>query len=279
MQKPAQRKFHYIYKTTCLISGKWYLGMHSTDNLDDGYLGSGQVLWKSIKKYGKAEHVREILEFLDSRAALIQREEQIITEEIRADPNCMNLRNGGTGQAPGFNATELARAKMSAASKAAVRTPEWYAKVVSTRTANGTYVHTDETKAKISKRFLGATLSDEHKKKISRGLEGHRVSEETRRKIAESNRVAQTGVPKGPKSDEHREKLRIAQTGKKHSPETCAKMKELAKNRPPPKGRDCTVDGVSIYPSVKALIRALGRGKNGVKSPNFRYLDISGEHR
>lgn len=275
MQKPAQRKFHYIYKTTCLISGRWYLGMHSTDNLEDGYLGSGQVLWKSIKKYGKDKHVREILEFLDSRLALIQREEQIITAEIRADPNCMNLRNGGTGQAPGFNATEQAKAKMSAASKAAIRTPEWYAKVVSTRTANGSYVHTDETKAKISKRFLGTTLSAEHKEKISRGLEGREVSEETRRKIAEGNRITQTGVPKGPKSIEHREKLRIAQTGKKYSDESRAKMSEKAKLRPAPKGRSCTVDGVTIYESVAALIRALGQGKNGVNSPNFRYVDVS----
>lgn len=253
--------------------------MHSTDNLDDGYLGSGQVLWKSIKKYGKEKHSREILEFLDSRAALIRREEQIITEEIRADPNCMNLRNGGTGQAPGFNTTELARAKMSAASKAAVRTPEWYAKVVSTRTANGTYAHTDEAKAKMSSSHSGKQLSSTHKEKISRSLEGRPVSEETRRKIAESNRVAQTGVPKGPKSDEHREKLRIAQTGKKYSAESRAKMSEKAKLRPAPKGRSCTVDGVRIYDSVAALIRELGAGKNGVKSPNFRYLDISGEHR
>lgn len=27
--------------------------MHSTDNLDDGYVGSGKRLWNSIKKHGK----------------------------------------------------------------------------------------------------------------------------------------------------------------------------------------------------------------------------------
>jgi hypothetical protein len=33
-----QKKYNYIYKTTNLINNKFYIGMHSTDNLDDGYL-------------------------------------------------------------------------------------------------------------------------------------------------------------------------------------------------------------------------------------------------
>lgn len=37
-------KYHIIYKTTNLINGKIYVGMHSTDNLNDGYLGSGWIL-------------------------------------------------------------------------------------------------------------------------------------------------------------------------------------------------------------------------------------------
>jgi hypothetical protein len=41
--------------------------MHSTDNLDDGYLGSGKRLRYSINKHGAENHVREILEFVDSR--------------------------------------------------------------------------------------------------------------------------------------------------------------------------------------------------------------------
>ena len=44
---------HYIYKTTCNITNKYYIGMHSTSNLEDGYLGSGKRLRYSIRKYGK----------------------------------------------------------------------------------------------------------------------------------------------------------------------------------------------------------------------------------
>ncbi len=45
-------------------------------------------------------------------------------------------------------------------------------------------------------------------------------------------------------------------------------LKRAAKTR----RRKCTVDGVKIYPSVIALIAALGNGKKGYKSPTFKYV-------
>lgn len=52
-KQASRRKYHYIYKTTCTITSKFYIGMHSTDNLEDGYVGSGKRLWYSINKHGK----------------------------------------------------------------------------------------------------------------------------------------------------------------------------------------------------------------------------------
>ena len=48
-----EKKYHFIYKTTNLLTGRYYIGMHSTDNLEDGYLGSGKRLRHSVNKYGK----------------------------------------------------------------------------------------------------------------------------------------------------------------------------------------------------------------------------------
>ena len=91
------RKYHFIYKTTCQVNGKYYYGMHSTDNLEDGYIGSGTRLWHSIKKHGRENFTIEILEFCDDRESLKKREAELITEDMLNDPMCMNLTLGGHG--------------------------------------------------------------------------------------------------------------------------------------------------------------------------------------
>jgi hypothetical protein len=92
-----EKKYHFIYKTTNLLSGKYYLGMHSTDNLNDGYMGSGKRLRYSINKYGKENHKVEILEFVDSRPELKAREAEIVNLNEIAKEDCMNLKVGGYG--------------------------------------------------------------------------------------------------------------------------------------------------------------------------------------
>jgi hypothetical protein len=88
---------HYIYKTTCNITKKYYIGMHSTINQNDGYMGSGKRLRYSIRKYGKENHTKEILEFLPSREELIIKEIDIVDKVLLSDKLCMNLKEGGQG--------------------------------------------------------------------------------------------------------------------------------------------------------------------------------------
>lgn len=92
-----EKKYHFIYKTTNLLSGKYYIGMHSTNDLDDGYLGSGNRLRLAIRKHGKENFKREILEFIESRAELKVREFEIVNLEEIAKKDCMNLVVGGEG--------------------------------------------------------------------------------------------------------------------------------------------------------------------------------------
>jgi hypothetical protein len=89
------KKYHYIYKTTCIVTGKYYLGMHSTYNLNDGYIGSGKRLGYSINKHGKENHVCEIIEHYFTREWLREREAELVCAETLTDPTCMNLALGG----------------------------------------------------------------------------------------------------------------------------------------------------------------------------------------
>lgn len=92
-----QHKYHYIYKITCLKNGRYYIGMHSTSNLEDGYFGGGKRIKNSIKKHGKEFHKKEILEFFEDREKLRNRESELVNEELIKDPMCMNLQLGGGG--------------------------------------------------------------------------------------------------------------------------------------------------------------------------------------
>jgi hypothetical protein len=88
----------YIYKTTNLINNKIYIGQHVTNNLNDNYLGSGKLLKKAIKKYGKENFKKEILCFCDSTKELNRIEESIITEGFIKRKDVYNLRLGGGSQ-------------------------------------------------------------------------------------------------------------------------------------------------------------------------------------
>lgn len=96
MPRKAQ-KYHYIYKITCNVTKKYYIGMHSCSDLEDGYMGSGTRLRYSIKKHGIENHTKQILEFLPDRKSLAEREREIVNQDMLNEDLCMNLKIGGYG--------------------------------------------------------------------------------------------------------------------------------------------------------------------------------------
>ncbi len=160
-----EKKHHFTYKTTNLLNGKYYIGMHSTDNLEDGYLGSGKRLRYSINKHGKDNHVREILEYFETREELAAREKEIVSLNEVAKELCMNLVVGGEG---GFH-TEQQQINCSKAGQLAhinklKNDPEYRKKAIERFTAIVSNAH------KLGKykydNNTGKSFSEEHKKKI-----------------------------------------------------------------------------------------------------------------
>lgn len=89
--------YHIVYKTTNLINGKHYIGVHSTKQLDDGYLGSGVAIRRAIKKHGSKNFVKEILFFGFSKQDAFEVEREMVTRAVTLDPNTYNLAVGGSG--------------------------------------------------------------------------------------------------------------------------------------------------------------------------------------
>ncbi|QLF81398.1 hypothetical protein FB_0152 [Escherichia phage vB_EcoM_FB] len=85
--------FYYVYKITNIINGKFYIGAHSTSNMDDGYMGSGKLIKRAILKYGIENFKKEILKFVDSKKEMYELEKELVV----LTENSYNLKPGGSG--------------------------------------------------------------------------------------------------------------------------------------------------------------------------------------
>jgi group I intron endonuclease len=109
-------KFNFVYITTNLINGKQYIGEHSTKNINDNYLGSGRILQRCIKKYGKSNFQKIILEYFNSKQEAFDAQAQYIIQYSTLSPNGYNISPKGGHNTPGCISEETKR-KISESNK------------------------------------------------------------------------------------------------------------------------------------------------------------------
>ena len=85
-----------IYLTTNLINGKIYIGKDSKNN--PNYMGSGKIIELAIKKYGKSNFHKQILEYCSNIIELNEREIYWINKYNSVDNKIgYNILIGGGG--------------------------------------------------------------------------------------------------------------------------------------------------------------------------------------
>lgn len=124
--------FYTIYKTTNKHNGKFYIGKHQTNNVDDSYIGSGKKLLEAIRKYGRGSFSKEVLFIFDNEHEMNLKEKELITEEFVERRDNYNMGIGGEG-GPHFKGK----------------------------------THTSEALQKIKKNWVGPTWDDALRKKLS----------------------------------------------------------------------------------------------------------------
>ena len=161
---------HYlIYKITNNLNGKFYIGKHQTEDLNDGYMGSGLNIKRAIKKYGAENFTKEILFDVYGEDLMNLLEEAIVDDAFVSRPDTYNIAVGGQG---GYLGKEVS-SKISKGCRGKKRS--------------------EETKRKISEASKGRKMSEEAKQKMSESArkrpsnrKGHHHSDETKEKIRRS---------------------------------------------------------------------------------------------
>jgi len=92
------RTYNYVYCIRNNINGMEYTGVHRTDNLNDGYMGSGKILKRAIRKYGEKNFTKEILTFFPTYIEALNEERKIVTPEYINRKDTYNVREGGFGR-------------------------------------------------------------------------------------------------------------------------------------------------------------------------------------
>lgn len=91
---------HLLYKTTNLLNGHIYIGVHSTLDENDGYIGSGREFLCAVRKFGRENFSREIIGRYETREELMEAERAIVNHDFLARNDVYNRALGGGSGVP-----------------------------------------------------------------------------------------------------------------------------------------------------------------------------------
>jgi hypothetical protein len=85
--------YYTIYRITNLVNNKTYIGKHKTNNLDDGYMGSGIALNRAKLKHGIENFKKHIIHILSNDQEMNEMEKKLVV----VNETTYNLKEGGDG--------------------------------------------------------------------------------------------------------------------------------------------------------------------------------------
>lgn len=87
--------YFYVYKIVNQVNNKEYIGFHSTNDLNDGYMGSGKLILRALEKYGPSAFKKTILKIFDNQKDAEDYERYLVDEEYVKREDTYNLSLGG----------------------------------------------------------------------------------------------------------------------------------------------------------------------------------------
>lgn len=87
--------YYLVYKIVNIINQKIYIGVHQTEDLEDGYMGSGKYLIAAQKKHGIENFKKEIICECFSINELYEKEAELVTKDFISREDTYNLTEGG----------------------------------------------------------------------------------------------------------------------------------------------------------------------------------------
>jgi hypothetical protein len=87
---------HVVYKITNVNTGLEYIGVHSTNNISDKYLGSGANIKRAIKEHGVECFSKEILYSFATRQEALAKEKELVNKDYIQSNKSYNISIGAT---------------------------------------------------------------------------------------------------------------------------------------------------------------------------------------